>query len=171
MRSLAKNVRRALADPADYDARAEISLACSLACNGILALGEAESRWPMHALEHALSAFYDITHGEGLAILAPHWMRHILSDRTAPRLARYGINVLGVSPSLPVRETAEEAIARTHDLFASLGIPMRLRDVGIDASRLPEMARHVAQNEGLDSPSVYVPLSEADILAIFQAAL
>jgi alcohol dehydrogenase YqhD (iron-dependent ADH family) len=171
MRSLAKNVRRALANPADYDARAEISLACTLACNGILSLGEAESGWPMHALEHALSAYYDITHGEGLAILAPHWMRHILSDRTAPRLARYGVNVLGVSPALPIREAAQEAITRTHDLFASLGIPMRLRDVGIDASRLPEMARHVAQNEGVDSLSVYVPLTESAILSIFHSAL
>lgn len=171
LRSLIKNAKIVRDNPRDYDARAEIFLNCSLACNGILSLGEASSGWPMHAMEHALSAYYDITHGVGLAILTPRWMRHILSDRTAGRLARYGVNVLGVDAGLPERAAAEKAIEETAAFFASLGIPMRLAEVGIDGSRLAEMARHVAANEGLDRPHNYVPLAERDILAIFEASL
>ena len=59
-----------------------IMLDCTYGCNGILSLGNSASGWPCHAIEHALSAYYDITHGEGLAIITPRWMKHILSDRT-----------------------------------------------------------------------------------------
>lgn len=171
LRSLIKNVKLAVKNPEDYQARAEIFLNCTLDCNGILSIGEAYSGWPMHAMEHALSAYYDITHGIGLAILAPRWMKHILSDRTEGRIAQYGVNVLGIDGSLPVREIAEKAIEETYALFEGLGIPMHLREVGIDESRLGEMAHHVAENEGLDEAWVYVPLKEEDVLAIYKACL
>ena len=53
-----------------------------------------------HGMEHALSAYYDITHGEGLAILTPRWMKHILSDRTVDRFVKYGVNVFGLIKAL-----------------------------------------------------------------------
>lgn len=171
LKSLIKNVKIALENPEDYNARAEIFLNCTLDCNNILSIGEAPSGWPMHGMEHALSAYYDITHGIGLAILAPRWMKHILSERTAPRIAKYGINVFGVDKNLSVTEAAEKAIEETFSFFESIGIPMYLKDVGIDETRLAEMAHHVAENEGLDNPYVYVPLTENDILEIFKASL
>ena len=171
MRSLIKNVKIAVENPEDYDARAEIFINCSLACNNILSIGEAPSGWPMHGMEHALSAYYDITHGVGLAILTPRWMRHILSEKTEERLAKYGVNVLGIDKSLPARDIAEKAIEETYALYEGLGIPMHLKEVGIDESRLSEMARHVAENEGLDQSWVYVPLTEEDILEIYKASL
>ncbi len=171
LRSLMKNVRIAVENPEDYNARAEIFLNCTLACNGILSLGEGYSGWPMHGMEHALSAYYDITHGIGLAILTPRWMRHILSERTEPRIAQYGVNVLGIDKSLPVEELAERAIDETYKFFEDLGVPMHLKDVGIDESRLAEMAHHVAENEGLDRPNVYAPIMEEDILDIFKESL
>ena len=67
------------------------------------------------------------------------------------------------------REIAEKAIQATHDFFASIGIPMTLREVGIDESRIDEMARHVAETAGLED--AWVPLTEADIAAIFRASL
>lgn len=69
IKSLMENGKAALEDPQDYDARAEIMLSCALACNGILSLGNGVSGWPMHGIEHALSAYYDITHGEWPALL------------------------------------------------------------------------------------------------------
>lgn len=171
LRSLIKNVKIALENPEDYNARAEIFLNCTLDCNNILSLGEAPSGWPMHAMEHALSAYYDITHGLGLAILTPRWMKHILSEKTEARIAQYGIRVFGMDHALPTREAAERAIEETYQFFEGIGIPMHLKDVGIDETRLAEMARHVAENEGLDQPHVYVPLRENDILEIFQASL
>lgn len=169
LRSLMTNARKCLDNPDNYTARAEMMLCCTYGCNGILALGNSYSGWPCHGIEHALSAYYDITHGEGLAIITPRWMRHILNDTTIDRFVKYGVNVFGIDASLPKREIAEKAIDATYDFFESIGIPMHLREVGIDESRIDEMAHHVAVNEGLDK--AYVPLLEADIRKIMLDSL
>ena len=166
VKSLVKNVRIVLDEPDNYDARAEIFYATTLGCNGIYGLGNSESGWPMHAIEHALSGHYDITHGEGLAIVTPRWMRHILNTTTGElheqvveRITSFGKNVFGTA-------TPEESIQAIHDFYASIGIPMTLAAVGIDGSRIDEMAHHIAVNEGLDQ--AWVPLYEEDIAAILR---
>lgn len=169
LRSLMTNGRKCLENPEDYTARAEMMLACTYGCNGILALGNSYSGWPCHGIEHALSAYYDITHGEGLAIITPRWMRHILSERTMDRFVKYGINVFGIDPTLPKQEIAGKAIDATYQFFESINIPMHLREVGIDDSRIDEMAHHIAVNEGLDK--AYVPLTEQDIKEILLESL
>lgn len=169
LRSLMTNGRKCLENPEDYTARAEMMLACTYGCNGILALGNSYSGWPCHGIEHALSAYYDITHGEGLAIITPRWMRHILSERTMDRFVKYGINVFGIDPTLPKQEIAGKAIDATYEFFESINIPMHLRNVGIDESRIDEMAHHIAVNEGLDK--AYVPLTEQDIKEILLESL
>jgi len=162
----------ALDNPNDYEARAEIMLACTFGCNGLLALGAGMSGWPMHGIEHALSAYYDITHGEGLAIITPRWMRHILNDRTLERFVKFGVDIYGIPPELPPYEIAEQAIARTYDFFKhTMRMPMTLREVGIDESRLLEIAAHIAANEGLDNADIFAPLTEKDIYEILKASL
>ena len=169
IKSLVKNVKIVLQNPEDYDARAEIFYATTLGCNDIYSLGNSRSGWPMHAIEHALSGHYDITHGEGLAIITPRWMRHILNHTTGQlheqvveRCTSFGKGVFGV-------ETPEEAIKAIHDFYKEIGIPMTLREVGIDESRIDEMARHIALNEGLDK--AWAPLMESDIAAILRDSL
>ena len=169
LRSLMVNGRKCLENPEDYTARAEMMLCCTYGCNRILSLGNSQSGWPCHGIEHALSAYYDITHGEGLAIITPRWMKHILSKRTLPRFVKYGINVFGIEASLDQWEIARKAINETYAFFESIGIPMHLREVGIDDSRLDEMAHHIAVNEGLEN--AYVPLDEKAIKDILVASL
>ena len=169
LKSLMENTKIALENPEDYRARAELMLCCTYGCNGILSLGNSASGWPCHGMEHALSAYYDITHGEGLAILTPRWMRHILSDKTVDRFVKYGVNVFGIDSSLDKYEIADQAIEATYKFFESIGIPMHLREVGIDESRIEEMAHHIAVNEGLEN--AYVPLTEKDIIEILKASL
>ena len=169
LRSLMINGRKCLENPEDYTARAEMMLACTYGCNGILALGNSYSGWPCHGIEHALSAYYDITHGEGLAIITPRWMRHILSERTMDRFVKYGINVFGIDPTLPKQEIAGKAIDATYEFFESINIPMHLREVGIDDSRIDEMAHHIAVKERVDK--AYVPLTEQDIKEILLESL
>ena len=169
LKSLMVNARKCLDNPEDYTARAEMMLCCTYGCNGILSLGNSPSGWPCHGIEHALSAYYDITHGEGLAIITPRWMRHILSDKTIDRFVKYGINVFGIDASLPKQEIAEKAIDATYKFFESINIPMHLREVGIDDSRIDEMAHHIAVNEGLEN--AYAPLTEQDIKEILMASL
>lgn len=169
LKSLMVNAKKCLENPEDYTARAEMMFACTLGCNGIYALGNSPSGWPCHGIEHALSAYYDITHGEGLAIITPRWMKHILNNKTVSRFVKYGVNVFGIDSTLPPFEIADKAIQATYDFFESIGIPMHLREVGIDDSRIKEMAHHIAVNEGLEN--AYAPLTEQDITQILTASL
>ena len=169
LKSLMVNAKKCLENSEDYTARAEMMLTCTYGCNGIYSLGNSPTGWPCHGMEHALSAYYDITHGEGLAIITPRWMKHILSDKTVNRFVKYGVNVFGIDSSLDKFEIAEKAIQATYDFFLSIGIPMHLREVGIDESRIDEMAHHVAENEGLEN--AWAPLLEKDIAEIFTASL
>ncbi|MEE5994029.1 MAG: iron-containing alcohol dehydrogenase [Oscillospiraceae bacterium] len=169
LKSLMINAKKCLENPEDYTARAEMMLTCTYGCNGIYSLGNSPSGWSCHGMEHALSAYYDITHGEGLAIITPRWMKHILNEKTVDRFVKYGVNVFGIDSSLDKYEIAEKAIQATYDFFLLIGIPMHLKEVGIDESRIDEMAHHVAENEGLEN--AWSPLFERDIAEIFTASL
>lgn len=169
LKSLMINGRKCLDNPEDYNARAEMMLVCTYGCNDIYSLGNSQSGWPCHGMEHALSAYYDITHGEGLAIITPRWMKHILSEKTVDRFVKYGINVFGIDASLDKMTIANKAIDETYKFFESINIPMHLKDVGIDESRIETMAKHVADNEGLEN--AWAPLLQEDIAAIFRASL
>lgn len=169
LKSLMVNGRACLANPEDYTARAEMMFNCTLACNGIYSCGNSPTGWPLHGIEHALSAYYDITHGEGLAIITPRWMKYILSERTVDRFVRYGVNVFGIDPALDKFDIANKAIDATYAFFEEIGIPMHLRDVGIGDERIGEMAHHIAVNEGLEN--AWVPLSEKDIAQIITDSL
>ena len=90
-------------------------------------------------------------------------------SKSLPRFVKYGINVFGIDASLDQWEIANKAIEETYKFFESIGIPMHLREVGIDESRVGEMAHHIAVNEGLDQ--AYAPLTEQDIAEIITASL
>lgn len=169
LKSLMINGRKCLDNPEDYNARAEMMLVCTYGCNDIYSLGNSQSGWPCHGMEHALSAYYDITHGEGLAIITPRWMKHILSEKTVDRFVKYGINVFGIDGNLDKMAIANKAIDETYKFFESINIPMHLKDVGIDESRIETMAKHVEDNEGLEN--AWAPLLHEDIAAIFRASL
>lgn len=169
LKSLMVNTVKCLENPEDYTARAEMMLTCTYGCNGIYSLGNSPSGWPCHGMEHALSAYYDITHGEGLAIITPRWMTHILNERTIDRFVKYGVNVFGIDSNLEPFDIARKAIDATYRFFESIGIPMHLREVGINEERIDEMAKHVADNEGLEK--AWSPLLQKDIAEIFRASL
>lgn len=159
----------AVADPDDYEARAQLMWASSLGCNGIAGLGNGYAGWPCHSIEHALSGYYDITHGVGLAIVTPRWMKHILNEKTVSRFVAYGLRVWNIDSSKTDFEIAEEAIQKTYDYFLSLQIPMTLKEVGIGEERIGEMARHISQNEGLEN--AWAPLTQHDIEEILKSCL
>jgi len=157
---------KAVKDPHDYEARANLLWASSWAINHFLRLGK-DVGWSVHPMEHELSAFYDITHGVGLAILTPHWMNYVLSEDTVDKFFEYAVNVWGVRPDADKWEGAGEAIYRTAEYFKAMGLPTTLREVGIDDSRFAEMAQKAASNMG----ATYVKLTAEDVEAIFRAAL
>jgi butanol dehydrogenase len=96
-------------------------------------------------------------------------MKHVLSEKTVPRFAKFGVNVLGIDPSLEPVEIAKKSIDMMFDFYNGIGIPMHLREVGIDETRIKEMAHHVATTQPLDG--CWAPLSEDDIAAIMLDSL
>ena len=166
MRTVMENTPVAIREPENYDARANLMWASTMALNRMTSVGKTGS-WSCHAMEHELSAYYDITHGVGLAILTPHWMRHVLSDDTLAKFVQYGKNVFGLTGD--DSEIAERAIEKTSEFFRSTDIPMHLKEVGIDETHLAEMAAQAVKHGNF--PNAYVPLTEEDIEAIYRAAL
>lgn len=133
----------ALEEPDNYEARANLMWAGTVALNGTASAGK-PGDWSVHGMEHELSAKYDITHGVGLAILTPRWMEYVMNDENVYRLADYARNVWE-SREEDDKAAAKEGIAKTKDFFLSLGIPMTLKEVGINEDRLAEMAKKATE--------------------------
>lgn len=157
----------AVEQPENYDARANLMWTSSLALNGLLGSGKG-GNWSCHPMEHPLSAYHDITHGAGLAVLTPAWMEYIISRDTVGKFADYGRNVLELDPELPDVEIAESAIAMTRDFFLSLGLPATLSELGVTEEHLEEMAEKAANDRLANG---YVPLTKEDVLAIYRSCL
>ncbi len=160
----------ALEKPDDYEARANLMWASSLAINGLLEFGKGTNRWSVHPIQHELSAYYDITHGVGLAILTPNWMEHVLDDENLYKFVEYGVNVWGIDESKEKHEIAREAISKTREFFKCLGIPGTLREIGIKEEDLEKMATSAVENNG-GSVGTYKPLSYEDVLSIYKASM
>lgn len=157
----------ALRQPENYEARSNLMWTSSLAINNLISYGK-ETEWSVHAMEHELSAYYDITHGIGLAILTPHWMKYILNDLTLDKFVEYGVNVWDLCESDDKYKIANEAIEKTREYFISLGIPTTLREVGINEEKLEEMAKQATRRGKIGNFGV---LDSDDVLNIFKASL
>lgn len=168
LRSVVKYAPIAMAEPCNYEARANLMWASSWAINGFVAAGKSHA-WSCHPMEHELSAIYDITHGLGLAILTPRWMKHCLSEKTVGRFAQYAVNVFGVNADMPPMDAAIEGIKRTEKfLFETLGLDDTFTKVGIGEENLALMANKACGGGVLPA---FVLLSAQDIESIFRACL
>lgn len=158
----------AVREPRNYKARANLMWAASWALNGFLQTGASQAA-SCHAMEHELSAFYDITHGLGLAILMPRWMEYILDETTAPQFKKFGVNVFGLEASLTDAEGAREAIAALSDyLFEKLGLQRSLAEIGIDDANFRVMAEKACRGGILQG---FRPLAPKDVENIFRMCL
>lgn len=156
----------ALQEPDNYEARANLMWASTNAISGITKFGS-DCGWSCHPMEHELSAYYDITHGVGLAILTPRWMKHVLNADTAWKFGEYGREVWGLTGDDDFA-IGEVAIDKTAEFFYDvLGLPRTLGEVGIGEEKLEIMAENCAP--GLTR--AFVPLTKQDVLEIFRACL
>ena len=169
VRSVMLNTKKALEKPDDEQARSELMWASSLACNGICSLGNTPSPWVCHAIEHELSGYYDITHGIGLAILTPRFMRYSLNDSTVKRFANFAVRVMDVTPNDDLYSVANEGIDRLFAFYEEIGVPMHLKDVGIDDKHFEAMAEHAKKFAPLDM--AIRPLDKDDVVAILKDCL
>ena len=144
---------------------------CTLACNGILSNGAGYSGWPMHSIEHALSAYFDITHGAGLAIITPRWMKEILSEKTVERFVTLGTGLFGFDKTLPAMEMAGKVIDAFYNFFESIGIPMHLGKLGVKEDKIEEMADHILANDNTNEPYMFAPLDKPALIRILTESM
>lgn len=139
--------------------------ASTIADNATLSNGNQLVAFSCHGIEHELSAYYDVTHGVGLAIITPRWMEYILSEETAPRFAHFGKEIFNVEGQNDM-ESAKLAIKALANFFASLGVPMSFTELGIGTEHFDDMAAHAVDAEGL--AYAWVPLNATDVKKIYE---
>lgn len=161
----------AIQEPENNVARANLLWTSTLALNGLLSTGRSDD-WTCHAIEHELSAYYDITHGVGLAILTPRWMKHCVDTdaTTHAKFATYARNVWGLQGE-DEEALARQAVEKTYRFFKEeMEIPMTLPEVGIETTELVREMSQQAVLHGDLTGNVFVPLDVADVEAIITAS-
>ena len=170
MRTVVEHAPVALKEPDNYDARANVMWAGTVALNGMLTYGKIPD-WATHGIEHEISAIYDLAHGVGLAILFPNWMKKVLNENTMDVFAAYAENVWGVAKEKPAMEKAKEGIEKTRQFFISLGLPSTLKEVNIDGTHLKEMAVKAVKNYGAAKMGSFAALSVDDVEEILSMSM
>ena len=170
LKSVIKNMPIALNEPDNYSARANLMACSSVACSGIPEYGKQVGPWPCHSMEHELSAYYDITHGVGLAILTPRWMRYIVKKDPSCkwRFVKFAKNVWGLENDNE-DELVNAGIDALEKFFIDSGVPMTLTELCIGRENFEAMAKHANKNNKLGGN--FVPLNEKDIELIFESCL
>jgi len=169
MKTVIKFTPVALAEPENYEARANLMWASSWAINGFINGGKRQA-WSCHPIEHELSAFYDITHGLGLAILTPRWLEYTLHENTVSKFYQFGVNVFGIDGSLPQLEVAKRSIDLLKKFFfETLGLQSTLTGIGIDDRNFEIMAKKAAKL-GV-TKWAFQPLAAEDIEKILKMCL
>lgn len=163
MKTVVKYARKAMDEPQNYEARSNLMWASTVGLNHLLTVGKGGA-WSVHPIEHVISAYYDITHGVGLAILTPAWMEYVLSDKTARRFARFAREVFGVKETDDAK-AAELGIEKVREFNQSLGMPSTLTEVGILQDKFDEMAAEAVRTSGI-SLRAYVKLEISDVKKI-----
>lgn len=157
MRAVVKWTPIAMKEPENYEARANLMWASSMALNTILDAGTVHG-CACHAMEHELSAYYDITHGHGLAILTPRWLEYILDETTVPAIARFGVKVFGIEETPEAMDGAKKAIEAVSDFcFKTLGLKSTLAELEIDSTHFRAMAEHACVGGTISGPKNLTP--------------
>jgi alcohol dehydrogenase len=156
-----------LADLENYEYRATILYAGTMALNGMLSMGY-RGDWATHNIEHAVSAVYDIPHGGGLAILFPNWMKHNLKVKPE-RFKKMAVRVFNVDPEGKTDEEAGlEGIEKLREFWSSIGAPSRLADYDIDDSKIEVMADKAMVNGEFGN---FSKLNHSDVVEIYRMSL
>lgn len=170
MKTVVTFAPRCLKDPTDYNNRAQIMYAGTLAHNNLFGVGRVQD-WASHWLEHELSTQYNIAHGAGLAIMTPAWMRYVYKAKPS-RFVRFFVNVMGVGISITEEEKLiQEGIEKLTLFFKSLGLPTCLSDIGVKDDRDFALMAKRALSGGRKHAGNFMPLYEQDLINIYNLAL
>ncbi|OWV02338.1 iron-containing alcohol dehydrogenase [Fibrobacter sp. UWR2] len=163
--TMVKEGPRAIADPANYQVRANIMWAGTVAHNGVVGCGRSQD-WNSHAIEHELSALYDCAHGAGLAVIMPSWMEYVV-DHNVMRFAQMATRVFGCQMNFEnPKATALEGIKAFRRFLHSIGMPINFAELGAKEEDIPKMVEKLNPGDGWG----FVPLKAKDVTAIYTIA-
>lgn len=169
MKTVIRYSKIAYNDPTNYEARANLMWASSWAINGFIRMDKQPNIWLCHLLEHQLSAFYDITHGLGLAIVTPRYLKYALNESTVDRYYKFGVNVWNIDSNLPKMEVAKKSIECLKDwLYKDLELTNNLSSLNIDNKNFEEMANRICSKGTVEG---FIDLNKADVVKIFEECL
>lgn len=167
LKTVAENTQVVLANPKNYDARAELMWAGTLAHNGLLGTGRIED-WGSHKIGHELGAIYGITHGATLSVIFPAWMKYVYRQNIG-RFKQYAFRVWGVDPYFGDDESiALEGIKKLENFFKEIGLPTTLRQLNIRDDKFEEMALKELQWGPIGN---FMKLQKEDIVNILNLAM
>ena len=165
MRTVVKEGAKVMANPRDYDARANIMWAGTVAHNNVCGVGRAQD-WSSHGIEHELSALYDCAHGAGLAVVMPAWMDYVMEADIA-RFARFAERVWDVREGSP-EEMAKEGVRRYRAWLKSIGMPQNFVELGAKTEDIPALVEKLGLKG--NTLGAFRPLNDADVAAILRIA-
>lgn len=165
--TMIKETPRVIANPDNYDARANIMWAGMVAHNNIVGVGR-EQDWNSHGIEHELSALYDCAHGAGLAVIMPAWMEFVYKHDVM-RFAQAAVRVWGCKMDFANPEnTAREGIRRFRGFLRSIGMPLTFAELGAKTEDIPLLVERFGIGDGRTGG--FVKLSAEDIAKIYRIA-
>ncbi|MBR1824692.1 MAG: iron-containing alcohol dehydrogenase [Ruminococcus sp.] len=165
--TMIKETPRVIADPGNYEARANIMWAGTVAHNDIVGVGRSQD-WNSHAIEHELSALYDCAHGAGLAVIMPAWMEFVYKHDIM-RFAQAAVRIWGcemnfIDPEL----TALEGIQCFRSFLSYIGLPINFEELGAKEEDIPKLVEKLGIGNGRTGG--FVQLSSNDIIEIYRIA-
>ena len=169
MKVVLDNAPTILQSPQDYNARANIMWASSMALAGFQFMsGKKFGAFPVHALGHELSSLYDMTHGITLALITPSWICFTLKSAPefTPMFARFARNVFGVLES-DDKKAAKQGIERLISFYETIGMPKNMREAGVEEDKLEYLAKKATEFGDIGTMS---PINKKEALEIYKMA-
>jgi len=165
LRSVMKHVKILLNEPDNYDSRSQLALSATLALNGLTGMGSKGGDWATHNIEHSVSAFTDVTHGIGLAILHPAWMQYVYKE-DIKKFERFAERVFNITEGSP-EDKVLKAIEKLKGFFKEIGAPTSLKEIAVKIDDLNAFAENAAIFAPLGKLK---PLFKEDIYKILEIA-
>ena len=170
MKAVLDNAPKLQQNPQDYNARANIMWASSMALAGFqFMMGKKFGAFPVHALGHELSSLNDMTHGITLALITPAWMRYTLkaAPEYTPMFARFARNVFGIL-EINDAKAAQEGVEKLLAFYETIGMPKTMREAGVKEDELEYLAQKATEFGDIGTMS---PINKTEALEIYKMAL
>ena len=167
LKAIINEARTVMKEPHNYGARANIMWAGTIAHNGICGTGREED-WASHFMEHEISALYDVTHGAGLAVIFPAWLTYV-ANHNISKVAQFAERVWDVPSSTDLKAVASEGIARFKAFLHEMGMPVTLKELGIEHPDIDQLVANLHENKG-ELIGGYVHLDRQATRTIYEIA-